>query len=306
MKKILATLCILLGMTIPASAVNYCASSSWGYAGTAVTGGGNATPMPVTNEDELIKALSKSDRVIIIAQDITVTNHISTDKDNLTILALPGKRLISKQQNKDNSGILYLKGNNLLLRNLTFEGPGAYDVDGWDNLCLDKATNVWVDHCDFQDGCDGNFDIKGKSDNVTVTWCRFRYLKAPKAGGSGGSNDHRFSNLIGSGSNDKPEDGTYNVTYGFCWWDEGCKERMTRCRNCELHFLNCYWNSSVANYYVGPENAKCYFEGCTFAGKANSADGIWSPFSGSTNYCTFVNCTGNLPSNTATAVAAPV
>ena len=305
MKKILATLCILVGMTIPVSAVNYCASTSWGYAGTSVTGGGNATPMPVTNEDELIKALSKSDRVIIIAQDITVTSHISTDKDNLTILALPGKRLISKQQNKDNSGILYLKGNNLLLRNLTFEGPGAYDVDGWDNLCLDKATNVWVDHCDFQDGCDGNFDIKGKSDNVTVTWCRFRYLKAPKAGGSGGSNDHRFSNLIGSGSNDKPEDETYNVTYGFCWWDEGCKQRMTRCRNCELHFLNCYWNSSVADYYVGPENAKCYFEGCTFAGKANSADGIWSPFSGSTNYCTFVNCTGNLPSNTATAVAAP-
>lgn len=314
MKKILATLCILLGMTIPASAVNYCASTSWGYAGTSVTGGGNATPMPVTNEDELTKALSKSDRVIIIAQDITVTSHISTDKDNLTILALPGKRLISKQQNKANSGILYLKGNNLLLRNLTFEGPGAYDVDGWDNLCLDKATNVWVDHCDFQDGCDGNFDIKGKSDNVTVTWCRFRYLKAPRARECDLSDsecakltdDHRFSNLIGSGSSDKPEDGTYNITYGFCWWDEGCKQRMTRCRNCELHFLNCYWNSSVADYYVGPENAKCYFEGCTFAGKANSAKGIWNPFSGSTNYCTFVNCTGNLPSNTATAVAAPV
>ena len=305
MKKILATLCILLGMTIPASAVNYCASSSWGYAGTAVTGGGNATPITVANEKELISALSKSNRVIVITQDLTVTSHISTDKDNLTILALPGKRLISEHQNKDKSGILYLKGNNLLLRNLTFEGPGAYDVDGWDNLCLDRATNVWVDHCDFQDGCDGNFDIKGKSDNVTVTWCRFRYLKAPKAGGSGGSADHRFSNLIGSGSSDKPEDGTYNITYGFCWWDEGCKQRMTRCRNCELHFLNCYWNSSVADYYVGPENAKCYFEGCTFAGKANSADGIWNPFSGSTNYCTFVNCTGNLPSNTATAVAAP-
>ena len=74
MKKILATLCILVGMTIPVSAVNYCASTSWGYAGTSVTGGGNATPMPVTNEDELIKALSKSDRVIIIAQDI-MNNH---------------------------------------------------------------------------------------------------------------------------------------------------------------------------------------------------------------------------------------
>lgn len=301
MKKIL-----LIGFaicTLSVNAVNYCATQSWGYAGTNVTGGTNA-PTLVTNESQLSTALNTKNSVIIITQDITVTNHISSDKNNLTIMALPGKKLISNKQNQDESGILYLKGNNIIIRNVTFVGPGAYDCDGWDNLCLDKATNVWVDHCDFQDGCDDNFDIKGKADNITVTWCRFRYLKAPKAGGSGGSDDHRFSNLVGSGSSDKPDDGTYNITYGFCWWDEGCKQRMTRCRNCLLHFLNCYWNSSVADYYVGPENASCYFEGCTFAGKANSASKIWSPFNGTTNYCTFVACTGNLPSNSGT-VSAP-
>lgn len=292
-------------LTLSLQAVNYCATQSWGYAGNNVTGGGNATPTLVTNESQLSTALNTKNSVIIITQDITVTNHISSDKSNLTIMALPGKRLISNKQNKDESGILYLKGNNIIIRNIIFEGPGAYDCDGWDNLCLDKATNVWVDHCDFQDGCDGNFDIKGKSDNITVTWCRFRYLKQPKAGGSGGADDHRFSNLVGSGSSDKPEDGTYNITYGFCWWDEGCKQRMTRCRNCLIHFLNCYWNSSVADYYVGPENASCYFEGCTFAGKANSAAKIWNVFSNTTNYCTFVNCTGNLPANSSTPVAAP-
>ena len=296
----------MCAVSVVLSAVDYCAPGSWGYAGTNVTGGGNASPIPVRTEGELISALSQNNRVILITQDITVTNHISTDKSNLTIMALPGKKLISAQQNQSNSGILYLKGSNLILRNITFEGPGAYDCDGWDNLCLDRATNVWVDHCDFQDGCDGNFDIKGTSDNITVTWCRFRYLKAPKAGGSGGSDDHRFSNLVGSGSNDKPSDGTYNITYGFCWWDEGCKQRMTRCRNCELHFLNCYWNSSVADYYVGPQNAKCYFEGCTFAGKANSPSKIWSDsYGGNTNLCTFVNCVGNLPANTTPGVSAP-
>ena len=284
-------------------AVDYCAPSSWGYAGNVT--GGSAAPTLVTNESQLASALNTKNSVIIITQDIIVTNHISTDKDNLTILALPGKKLISNKQNATESGILYLKGNNLLLRNLTLVGPGAYDCDGWDLLCLDKATNVWVDHCDFQDGCDGNFDIKGKSDNITVTWCRFRYLKEPKAGGSGGANDHRFSNLVGSGSSDKPADQTYNITYGFCWWDEGCKQRMARCRNCLIHYLNCYWNSSVADYYVGPENASCYFEGCTFAGKANSPSKIWSPFNTSTNYCTFVNCSGNLPANSSTPVDAP-
>lgn len=313
MKHLSLLFCLLFStLCASVSAVEYCAPSSWGYAGN-VTGGGNATPTLVKNESELSNALNKKGSVIIITEDITVTNHISSDKSNLTIMALPGKKLISNQQNKDNSGILYLKGNNLLLRNLTLIGPGAYDCNGWDLLCLDKATNVWVDHCDFQDGCDGNFDIKSTSDNITVTWCRFRYLKEPKAGGSGGSDDHRFSNLVGSGSTDKPDDGTYNITYGFCWWDEGCKQRMTRCRNALIHYLNCYWNSSVADYYIGPENVSSYFEGCTFAGKANSVKGIWNPFKSkidgqevaSVNYCTFVDCTGNLPSNSATPVAAP-
>lgn len=307
MKKVLVlALCALF--LVPAKAVDYCASSSWGY-GAGATGGGTATPTLVTNESELSAALNKKNSVIIITQDITVTNHISSDKSNLTIMALPGKKLISNKQNANNSGILYLKGSNIILRNIIFEGPGAFDCDGWDNLCLDKATNVWVDHCDFQDGCDGNFDIKGTADNITVTWCRFRYLKAPRPRDAGDTNpdhtdDHRFSNLVGSGSSDKPTDGTYNITYGFCWWDEGCKQRMTRCRNCLIHYLNCYWNSSVADYYVGPENASSYFEGCTFAGKANSAKNIYKGFNGSTNYCKFVNCSGNLPANVGT-VSAP-
>ena len=303
MKKLLfIVLCAIALQSV--SAVDYCASSSWGYAGTNVTGGGNATPTLVDSESKLKTALDKGNNVILITKDITVNDHISSGKSNMTIMALPGKKLISNQQNATNSGILYLKGSNLLLRNLTFEGPGAYDCDGWDNLCLDGAKNVWVDHCDFQDGCDGNFDIKGKSDNISVTWCRFRYLKAPKAGGSGGSDDHRFSNLVGSGSSDKPADGTYNITYGFCWWDQGCKQRMTRCRNALIHYLNCYWNSSVADYYVGPENVSSYFEGCTFSGSANSANKIWKPFNNTTNSCKFVNCTGNLPSNSG-SVSAP-
>lgn len=312
MKKLFLIALCALGL-VSAQAVNYCAASSWGYAGTNVTGGGNATPTLVSSENALKNALNSNNKVIIITANITVTNHISSDKSNLTIMALPGKKLISNIQTQSESGILYLKGNNLILRNITFEGPGAYDIDGWDNLCLDGATNVWVDHCDFQDGCDGNFDIKANADNITVTWCRFSYLKAPRARECDLSDaecqkltdDHRFSNLIGSSSTQKPSDGKYNITYAFCWWDEGCRQRMTRCRNCELHFLNCYWNSSVADYYVGPENAKCYFEGCTFAGKANSPSKIWSEFNGSTNYCTFVNCTGNLPSNSSTPVAAP-
>ena len=292
-------LCALCAITVSLSAFNYCAEQSWGYAGTTVTGGGSATPTLVKSVSELKSALNKGkNKVIIITQNLTFTSMLSVqDGSNVTLMALPGVKLTSDKQDATNSGILYVKRfSNLIIRNITFVGPGAYDCDGNDLLCFENVTKAWVDHCDFQDGCDGNFDNKGGTDNITVSWCRFHYLKAPKAGGSGGADDHRFTNLLGSSSSDKPSDGTYNFTWAYCWWDEGCKERMVRCRNCELHFLNCYWNSSVANCYVGPENAKCYFEGCTFAGKANSAKNIFKSYGG-TNACKFVNCVGNLPSN---------
>ena len=287
------------GATVSA-AVTYCAPSAFGY--STATGGGSATPVLVSSVSQLQSALNKGkNKVIIITQDLTFTTCMKVqDGSNVTLMGLPGVTLTSLQQDKTNSGILFVKRfNNLIIRNLTFVGPGAYDCDGWDLLCFENVTNAWVDHCDFQDGCDGNFDNKAGTDNVTVSWCRFRYLKAPKSGGSGGSADHRFTNLLGSSSSDAPSDGTYNFTWAYCWWDNGCKERMVRCRNAELHFLNCYWNSSVANYYVGPENAKAYFEGCTFEGKANTKDKIFKSYGG-TNACKFVDCSGNLPSNSGT------
>lgn len=287
------------------AAVTYCSPSAFGY-GRSATGGGSATPVLVSSVSQLQSALNKGkNKVIIITQNLTFTTCMKVqDGANVTLMGLPGVTLTSLQQDKATSGILYVKRfSNLIIRNLTFVGPGAYDCDGWDLLCFENVTNAWVDHCDFQDGCDGNFDNKAGTDNVTVSWCRFRYLKAPKSGGSGGAADHRFTNLLGSSSSDKPSDGRYNITWAYCWWDNGCKERMVRCRNCDLHFLNCYWNSSVANYYVGPENAKCYFEGCTFEGKANTKDKIFKSYGG-TNACQFVDCAGNLPSN-AGSVSAP-
>ncbi len=273
MKKSLFVLFSFLA-TMNAWSLNYCQSSAFGY-GAAATGGAGGTVKTVTSGSALSSALSASGKaIIIITQDISITSMIKVKATDKTLMALPGVTISNLKQDASNSGILYFKSGskNLIIRNLTFIGPGAYDCDGNDLLCFDGVTNAWVDHCDFQDGCDGNFDNKGTTDNVTVSWCRFRYLKAPKAGGTGGSDDHRYTNLLGSGSSDKPSDGTYNMTWAYCWWDSGCKERMVRCRNASLHFLNCYWNSSVANYYIGPENVDCYLEGCYIEGKASKAN----------------------------------
>lgn len=265
--------------------------TAFGY-GSAATGGAGGSVVTVSSISALQNEMKGTTaKVVIITQSLTFSQMTSIENcENKTLMALPGVVLKSNRQDASTSGILYFKSSkNIILRNLNFEGPGAYDCDGNDLLCFDGVTKAWVDHCDFHDGCDGNFDNKGKTDNVTVSWCRFHYLKPPKAGGSGGSNDHRYTNLLGSSSSDKPADGTYNFTWAYCWWDEGCRERMVRGRNASLHFLNCYWNSSVANYYVGPENMDAYFENCTFKGAPAKAKIFYQNYGG-TNGAKFVGC----------------
>ncbi len=304
---LLMVLSFLLGFTTYSYAQDYALSAPFGY-GASATGGEGGTVVTVTTASDLESYLTKSGKyIILVSGEITLSDIISETVTNKTVIGLPDSKLINTSTTSSTSGILYINSgsNNVILRNLTFEGPGAYDIDGRDNLCLDGGTDIWVDHCDFQDGLDGNFDIKGKSDDITITWCRFHYLKDPIAGGSGGSDDHRYTNLVGSSSSDKPSDGLFSITYAYNWWDEGCKERMPRCRNAELDFFSCYWNSSVANYYIGPENVTLYVEGCWFQGESKST--IMKEYNSSTNYCNFVDSYGSVdgvPSSQGT-VSAP-
>lgn len=263
---------------------NYFLAAPEGY-GAATSGGGNSAPVTVSTYADLKANLkSAGAKVILVSGEITipangVISEIITDK---SLIGLPGAKLINENQTTG-AGILYLKlgSNNVIIRNLIFVGPGAYDIDGKDNLTADGATNVWVDHCEFQDGQDGNFDIKGKADNISVSWCKFTYLKPPVAGGSGGSNDHRFSNLIGSSSTDAPVDGHYSITFQNNYWGEGIKGRMPRARNAQLHILSSLFNTSVSGATAiglggGINNTTCYVENSNF----KKVTTVYSPASG--------------------------
>lgn len=262
----------------------FCAACMFGQAnfnatpqgfGAATTGGGNVTPETVTTFTDLrTKIMATGAKVILVSGQITIPSGqpISAVVTNKSIIGLSGAKLINENQSNPGAGILYLKpgSSNVIIRNLIFVGPGAYDIDGQDNLTADGCTNLWVDHCEFQDGQDGNFDMKGLTDNVTVSWCKFTYLKPAVCCGSGGSNDHRFSDLVGSSASNAPADGHYSITFQGCYWADGCKERMPRARNAQLHILNCYYNTSVSGSRAiglggGINNATCYVENTHFA-----------------------------------------
>lgn len=260
----------------------------------STTGSNDANPVVVTTLDELRTALytarkSGNPTTIYIKGGIETTGYVYLqDTKNMTIYGLPGSFLYNTNREPVKStGILLMKRcSNIILRNLTFKGAGAYDIDGNDNLSLQSSDHVWIDHCDFQDGVDGNFDCNNQANYVSVTWCRFHYLIAPKTGGSGGSNDHRFSNLWGS-SDSAADDGYLNTTFANCWWDEGCVERMPRIRFGKVHLVNCLFSSSVTSYAIGiGYKAKVYVENCAFTYTQDKSHKVWKypSDSGSTDH----------------------
>ncbi|WP_417941311.1 T9SS type A sorting domain-containing protein [Flavobacterium sp. RS13.1] len=283
MKKALPLLFFLLSFST-IFAQNYYMSAPEGF-GAAATGGGTPTAantVTVTTYDQLTAALSSNTTatsVILVSGIIDFPKLFKVTLSNKTIIGLPGARLRNLQitpgdvaGSKATSGILYIQkaSDNIIIRNLIFQGPGAYDVDGEDSL-TNEGTNVWVDHCEFLDGIDGNFDNKGSADNITISWCKFYYLKTPTPRNETNfTNDHRFSNLIGSDKKDVNTDGHYSITFKNCYWADGCKERMPRARNAELHILNCYYNTSVSGSLAiglggGNNNTTCYVEKSNFA-----------------------------------------
>lgn len=156
------------------------------------------------------------------------------------------------------SGIFSLSGcKNIIIRNITFVGPGSVDVGGNDLISsTGGAKNIWVDHCTFQDGMDGNFDITQKSDFHTVSWCIFQYTSR--------SYMHQNTNLIGS--SDSETTGYLNTTFAFNWWATGCKQRMPMARVGKIHMLNNYFSSTTASNCINPrKNSEFLIEGNNFA-----------------------------------------
>ena len=293
-KKSFIVLFLLLATL--ASGQDYCMKAPIGY-GRNTTGGAGGNVVTVKTRAELSNALSKSGVAVIIVTENIIFGEgdmIKLAVQNKTLLGMSGVRLISTAQVK-NGGILQLSNgsNNVIIRNLIFEGPGAYDVDGNDLLQNVGCNNLWVDHCEFYDGVDGNFDNTNSTDNITISWCKFGYNQPPKAGGSGGSNDHRFTNLIGGDANAAPADGHYSITFMYCYWADGCKERMPRARNAELHILNCYYNTNVTGSTAlglegGVKGLDCYVEGCHF----KKISSIYKSYGTGTKTLTYVNCIG--------------
>jgi len=220
-----------------------CKAIGWatrtGRTGTAftVTGGGTATPVVVTTF-AMLQQYASDDQARVIHIDGTLGSGWSgTTGDRLNIKS--NKTIVGVRPGTQLKAAIHISGaSNVILRNIVVRGPGSNEDQAWDNLNIEGASkNVWVDHCEFWDGQDGNADVVKGADTVTFTWCIFGYALS--------GHPHNLSNLIASSDTEPESEGKLNITYMFNWWN-GAMERQPRCRFGYIHVVNNLYTSNAA------------------------------------------------------------
>lgn len=153
-----------------------------------------------------------------------------------------------KKEKFRNSGIfLFSNCENIIIRNITFTGPGSVDVGGRDLFRITpRNKHFWIDHCVFADGQKGHINISQGSDFCTISNCRFIHTAR--------SYSHAFSILIG-GTLRAEDAGMLNITLAGNHWDKGCRMRVPMVRSGHVHVYNNYYDCPGANGGVNARDA---------------------------------------------------
>lgn len=211
-----------------------------------VTGGGSASPITVKNFADLQKYASDGSPRVIYIDGTLGSGWNLTSGDRLSIGS--NKTIIGLKPGLNQKFCIRINNSkNVILRNIVIKGPGSNAEQAWDNILIEGSSkNVWIDHCEFWDGQDGNADVVKGADNVSFTWCIFGYTT------NGG---HNLSNLIASSDNEPASENKLNITIMNSWY-QNVKERTPRCRYGNIHVVNNLftdekgWSSSgAANGY---------------------------------------------------------
>jgi len=233
-----------VGLTVVAlfcPASDVLAADGWASMNGGTTGGAGGETVTATNVIDFINYVQNTGQTPLIVQ---VSGNINLGSSNIrvrgnkTVIGLPGSHITG------NLKCYRAEESNNIFKNLSMDNQAK--VGDGDCISLDSVQHIWIDHCTFTDGGDGNCDIKNGSDYITVSWCIFKYTY---------DSGHNFSNLVGHSDDNGATDRDHLlVTFHHNWWYTMCKERMPRVRFGQVHVYNNYYDCSSNNYCIGVGN----------------------------------------------------
>lgn len=229
----------------------------WATQGGGTTGGSGGTVVTVNNAADFITYVQNSKQtpyIIYVSGSFDLGGSNIRCRGNKTIIGLPGSHITGNikcfREEEGNNIFRFLD-----ISNRDGEGDG-------DCISIDGASHIWIDHCTFTDGGDGNVDIKNGADYVTVSWCIFQYTF---------DSGHNYSNLIGHDDGNAGTDRNHLlVTFHHNWYSTLCHERMPSVRFGTAHIYNSYFDCPGNRYCVRTRlYAQCLVENNYFKNVQN-------------------------------------
>jgi pectate lyase len=229
-----------------------------GYAVTegGTTGGQGGKTITVSTVADFVAAAGATEPLnILVAGPLDLGSN--------TVKVAANKTITGVGTNAGFMGHVYMHGvSNIILRNLSFTNPRGVGqgIGGGDGMTAHSTHHVWVDHCNFDECADGQFDITHGSDFITVSWCKFSYTNE--------ASDHRLSMLIGNQDKLAAEDtGKLHVTLHHNWIGDLVQDRAPRVRFGQVHIFNNYYGAKDINTCIGLGcGSQVLEESCDFDG----------------------------------------
>ena len=224
-----------------------------GYASLngGTTGGKGGDTVTVSTYAAFKSAVQAKEAKVVVVKGTIRT----TDGDGYGLKIASNKTIMGKDSSATIYGGISISGvKNVIVYNININGtyPNPGPSDGID--ISNGTTNVWIHHVNIWNAEDGNLDIKGQANYITVSYVKFWYTDK--------NHPHRLNGLIGSGAANHPEDfGYLKVTYHHCWFSTLVNERMPRVMYGIAHVYNNYYNAPGNLYCVGVGSyASAYIE----------------------------------------------
>ena len=188
-----------------------------------LTGGNTGETVEPSTLEELQTYLTSLESLIVnISRHFKGTGEINL-KSNKSIIG------INDTAHIEGIKISIADCRNIIIKNITFS-----KVIADDEIQINRAKNIWIDHCEFftdrdhdKDYYDGLLDIKNASSFITVSWCNFH--------------DHYKTILISSGD-DSYQDSVQRITFHHNYFHD-CGSRLPSIRFGKSHIFSNYYEN---------------------------------------------------------------